>query len=224
MAGFGALFRGLGKIVFAVYDKQTDAGQQAQIVASVDHAYEAPTKGFENLLLNETAEGALRRFAAQLVADGEWPLHLATETPQPATPVYDLKNALRRYLVWSKGSAGAADLLGICTIAEMPTTVKAVLRGHQGYCRAVLALRCTTRRNGTIGERVPDLKLCDRRKALLGAGGHLLVLGGPGSGKTTVALVKAATEIANRTLAAEQKILFLSFARATVARIVRNRK
>jgi DNA helicase II / ATP-dependent DNA helicase PcrA len=67
---------------------------------------------------------------------------------------------------------------------------------------------------------VPDLKLCDQRKALLASGGHLLVLGGPGSGKTTIALVKAETEIANGTLAAGQKILFLSFARATVTRIV----
>jgi DNA helicase II / ATP-dependent DNA helicase PcrA len=71
---------------------------------------------------------------------------------------------------------------------------------------------------------LPDLKLCDRRKALLGAAGHLLVLGGPGSGKTTIALVKAATEIANETLAAGQRILFLSFARATVARIVQESK
>jgi DNA helicase II / ATP-dependent DNA helicase PcrA len=69
-----------------------------------------------------------------------------------------------------------------------------------------------------------DLKLCDQRKALLGAGGHLLVLGGPGSGKTTIALVKAATEIANGTLAIGQKILFLSFARATVARIIQESK
>lgn len=127
VAGFGALFRGLGKTVFAVCDRQTDAARQAQIIASVDHAYEAPTRGFENLLLNETAEAALRRFADQLVADGEWPLHLAAEMPQAATPLDDLKNALRKYLSWSKGSGGAADLLGICTIAEMPATVKAVL-------------------------------------------------------------------------------------------------
>jgi putative ATP-dependent endonuclease of the OLD family len=127
VAGFGTLFRGLGKAVFAVYDKQTDATRQAQIVASVDHAYEAPTKGFENLLLNETAESALRRFAAQLVADGEWPLHLAAETPQATTPLDNLKNALRKYLGWSKGSGGAADLLGICAMGEMSATVKAVL-------------------------------------------------------------------------------------------------
>ena len=71
---------------------------------------------------------------------------------------------------------------------------------------------------------VPDLKLCDQRKALLRAGGHLLVLGGPGSGKTTIALVKGATEIANGALAPGQKVLFLSFARATVARIVQELK
>jgi putative ATP-dependent endonuclease of the OLD family len=132
VAGFGALFRSLGKTVFAVYDKQTDAARQAQIVASVDYAYEAPTKGFENLLLNETADAALRRFAAQLVADGEWPPHLAAETPQGATPLDDLKNALRKYLGWSKGSGGAADLLGICAIAEIPTTVKGVLASIKG--------------------------------------------------------------------------------------------
>ena len=124
VAGFGAFFRGLGKTVFAVYDNQSDAAQQAQIVASVDHTYEAPTKGFETLLLNETAEAAFRRFAAQLVADGEWPQHLAAETPQAATPLNDLKSALHKYLVWSKGSGGAADLLGVCTLAEMPATLK----------------------------------------------------------------------------------------------------
>jgi DNA helicase II / ATP-dependent DNA helicase PcrA len=71
---------------------------------------------------------------------------------------------------------------------------------------------------------MPDLKMCDQRKALLAAGGHLLVLGGPGSGKTTIALVKGATEIANGALAPGQKILFLSFARATVARIAQEAK
>jgi putative ATP-dependent endonuclease of the OLD family len=132
VAGFGALFRSLGKTVFAVYDKQTDTTQRAQIVASVDYAYEAPTRGFENLLMNETAETALRRFALQLVADGEWPPHLAPETPQAATPLDDLKKALRKYLGWSKGSGGAADLLSICTIKEMPTAVKAVLAAIKG--------------------------------------------------------------------------------------------
>jgi putative ATP-dependent endonuclease of OLD family len=62
-----------------------------------------------------------------LVADGEWPQHLAAETPQPGTPLADLKSALRKYLGWSKGSGGAADLVGICTAAEMSATLKTVL-------------------------------------------------------------------------------------------------
>ena len=127
VAGFGAFFRGLGKTLFAVFDKQTDAAKLAQIAGSVDHSYESPTKGLETLLLNETAETALRRFAAQLVADGEWPSHLAAQTPQAGTSLADLKDALRKYLGWSKGSGGAADLLGACTLAEMPATVKTVL-------------------------------------------------------------------------------------------------
>ena len=49
---------------------------------------------------------------------------------------------------------------------------------------------------------------------------HLLVSGGPGAGKTTVALAKALKIIEDGRLLPGQKILFLSFARATVARIV----
>jgi DNA helicase II / ATP-dependent DNA helicase PcrA len=51
------------------------------------------------------------------------------------------------------------------------------------------------------------------------ADGHLLVTGGPGSGKTTVSILKAAQIVEHR-LRPGQKILFLSFARATVSRVV----
>lgn len=49
--------------------------------------------------------------------------------------------------------------------------------------------------------------------------GHLLILGGPGSGKTTVALYKAQRDIAGKRLRNAQRFLFLSFARATVTRV-----
>ena len=61
-------------------------------------------------------------------------------------------------------------------------------------------------------------ELTQTQKDILKADGHLLVSGGPGSGKTTIAILKAARLSA--TLRPAQLILFLSFARATVARIL----
>lgn len=57
------------------------------------------------------------------------------------------------------------------------------------------------------------------QKDILEATGHLLVTGGPGSGKTMVSILKAA-KIARNNLKSGQKILFLSFARATVSRVI----
>ena len=50
------------------------------------------------------------------------------------------------------------------------------------------------------------------------AEGHILVTGGPGSGKTTISILKAA-QLAEL-LRPGQKILFLSFARATISRVI----
>lgn len=61
--------------------------------------------------------------------------------------------------------------------------------------------------------------LTEDRRAILAHDGHLLVLGGPGSGKTTIALLKADASVRGRKLAPGQQVLFLSFARSTVARV-----
>jgi DNA helicase-2/ATP-dependent DNA helicase PcrA len=61
------------------------------------------------------------------------------------------------------------------------------------------------------------MELDQTRRDILAASGHLLIEGGPGSGKTTIALLKAAQSVA--TLEAEQRVLFLSFSRAAVRQI-----
>lgn len=62
-------------------------------------------------------------------------------------------------------------------------------------------------------------ELSDKKKAILAHDGHLLVKGGPGSGKTTISILKA-DRLVSSALQPGQKILFLSFARATVSRVV----
>lgn len=59
-----------------------------------------------------------------------------------------------------------------------------------------------------------------QKLAFLACPGHALALAGPGAGKTHVALVKAQQQVASGALKPSQKVLFLSFARPTVARIV----
>lgn len=59
-----------------------------------------------------------------------------------------------------------------------------------------------------------------QKLAFLACPGHALALAGPGAGKTHVALVKAQQQVASGALRPGQKVMFLSFARPTVARII----
>lgn len=63
------------------------------------------------------------------------------------------------------------------------------------------------------------MELTEKQLEVLASDGHLLVTGGPGSGKTTISILKAA-QLAEGELKAQQRVLFLSFARASVSRVV----
>lgn len=115
----GQYYTKLGKTVFAVFDQQS-AEQRAEIVAAVKYPFEAAEKGFENVVLNGTTEAALRRYAESLVADGEWPNHLAEKTPKPETPYPNLLVTMREFFKKAKGNGAAADFLMSCSREEMP--------------------------------------------------------------------------------------------------------
>lgn len=127
VAPLGAFFRSLGKVVFAVFDKQSPEALAA-IAASVDYAYESATKGFENLVLYGASEAALRSYAAAVVAAGDWPQHLAAKTSTADTPLADLQTTLSQYFGWAKGGGDAGDLLASCpTVNDMPEYVRTTL-------------------------------------------------------------------------------------------------
>jgi putative ATP-dependent endonuclease of OLD family len=126
VAPLGEHFKRLGKDVFAIFDQQT-ATSKAAIVAAVNHPYESPERTFEKLILNSTAESALRRFGQSLVTGNEWPPHLAATKPTATLPLPALKEALGEYFKWSKGEGTSADLLGQCSRDEMPVFIRNTL-------------------------------------------------------------------------------------------------
>lgn len=138
VAPLGNYFRSLGKIVFAVFDQQTEESRM-NIETSVDYAYETPEKGFENVILNGSSETALRRYALFLVDNGEWPSHLSTKTPTNIMSLEDLKNALKDYFKWAKGSGDIADFLGQCSKDEMPKFVVKTLESIQSIVEPELS-------------------------------------------------------------------------------------
>ena len=60
----------------------------------------------------------------------------------------------------------------------------------------------------------------DEQQEILAASDDLVIIGGAGSGKTTVALEKARRFVCENDLAPDQRVLFLSFSNTAVRRIL----
>ncbi len=127
VAPLGKFFRGLGKTVFAVFDKQ-DAETLATIKSASDYPFESPEKGFENVALKHSPASALKRFAVATVAAGDWPQHLAHKSVTEESTAEQVAAALADYFKWGKGSGVVADFFGSCSAAEIPELVRETLK------------------------------------------------------------------------------------------------
>ncbi|MEX2298437.1 MAG: AAA family ATPase [Dongiaceae bacterium] len=111
------LYRGLGKQVFGVCDKQT-AEDEAAIRAEVNELFMHTENDLETLVLKNTTQAAIDRFVDVV----EWPPHLVKKYPKPKG---DSVNALSDYFSWSKGNRGVADFLTSCQDeAEVPQWIR----------------------------------------------------------------------------------------------------
>ncbi|WP_246208235.1 ATP-dependent nuclease [Bradyrhizobium rifense] len=116
IADLALLYKSLGKRTFALCDKQTDPAKAA-IEAQVERLFMHGEKGIEDLILKNTTQAALERFADQL----EWPPHLLAKYPVPKAQAIA---ALTDYFGWSKGNWGIAEFLSQCSEAEVPVWIR----------------------------------------------------------------------------------------------------
>ncbi len=126
IADLGALYRSLGKRTFALCDNQTDAAKAA-IEEQVERLFMHDQKGVEDLILKNTTQAALERFADQL----DWPPHLLAKYPDPKAQA---AVALGDYFGWSKGNWGIAEFLAQCSEAEIPQWLREVCVTLKALC------------------------------------------------------------------------------------------
>lgn len=122
----GRYYKELGKTVFAVFDKQSDATRE-EILASTHFAYEAEEHGIENVVLKLSKSEALRRYALFLAESVEWPQHLAEYKPDTQMNNLEISESLFKYFKWSKGSGTLADFLVQCNEDEIPEFFKSTI-------------------------------------------------------------------------------------------------
>ncbi len=126
IADLAELYKNLGKRTFGLCDKQTDPAK-AEMEAQLERLFMHEEKGIEDLVLKNTTQAALERFAENLA----WPPHLAAKFPDPkADPVA----ALSEYFGWSKGNWGVADFLAQCSEAEIPQWIRDTCVSLKAVC------------------------------------------------------------------------------------------
>jgi len=126
IADLANFYRGLGKRTFAICDKQTDA-RKVLIEAEVESLLMHDERGFENLVLKNTTDDALKRFAKII----EWPLHLELKYPSPDA---QLQEALSEYFGVKKADWGVADFLAQCNEAEIPQWLRDACISLKNLC------------------------------------------------------------------------------------------
>lgn len=110
------LYSSLGKEVYAFCDKQEKAIESA-ISSVVNRLFMHEEKGFEDLVIKNTSEAAMHRYAVGL----EWPDKIIKKCPKPEE---EIAKALWLYFKDKKAEKVAAEFLVQCEEDEIPEWLK----------------------------------------------------------------------------------------------------
>lgn len=154
IAPMGDYYRRLGKKVYAVFDEQSPAQLEA-IKAAVHHPYQAPEKGFENIVLKGTDEVVMRNYVASLIASGSWPSDLREKAPGPEASKEELIEILSVLLKRWKGDGAAANLL--CTATSRQQLPAFIVRTLESITATIVPKKPDPEILGLLDDDLLDL-------------------------------------------------------------------
>ncbi|MCW8451799.1 ATP-dependent nuclease [Legionella quinlivanii] len=118
----------MGKITYAVYDKQGDSNSSSKIGNTVNYPFESPESSFEKLIVNHFPYDKLKKHALSLVQNEIWPEHLNNIKPTSSHSEKEIRDALLKFFIWGKGSGLAADFVETCELLDFPEFIKETLK------------------------------------------------------------------------------------------------
>jgi putative ATP-dependent endonuclease of the OLD family len=142
------LYRDLGKRVFAICDQQ-DAANQTLIENQVEVLLMHSENGFEALVVKNTTEDALKRFANII----DWPPHLIAKYPSPEAHA---AVALSAYFGWAKANWGIADFLAQCTESEIPEWLREACIHLKAVCEPATPVGSAHANPAAVGSEPAD--------------------------------------------------------------------
>lgn len=130
LAEFGEFFSSLDIPSFAFYDaKAREAEDIARLEKAFDVSCQTPYVGAERLLTEELPVARLWQLLEAIRDSGEKP-GLIPDGPMPSAD--DVKEKTFRVLKNEKGSGYAGNLIELCDVKELPTTLVTFLQGIYG--------------------------------------------------------------------------------------------
>jgi putative ATP-dependent endonuclease of OLD family len=122
IASFAAFFRGLGKTVATIFDRQ-EPQARAAILAVCDAAFEQPYAGFEHLLIAEVMPAMQAWFVRWFVEAGEWPAALNRFLPVLGSPDAAYQSPFLELFKHKKGDDYLTVFLEQCQVEHFPQTM-----------------------------------------------------------------------------------------------------